>query len=51
MNGPLDGLRIIEGASSIAAPICGLHLLQLGADVIRVDPLHDLGIVGAPDIS
>jgi len=39
MNGPLKGLRIIEGASFIAAPICGLHLLQLGADVIRVDPV------------
>jgi 2-methylfumaryl-CoA isomerase len=39
MTGPLDGLRIVEGASFIAAPICGLHLQQLGAEVIRVDPI------------
>lgn len=39
MYGPLQGLRIVESASFIAAPICGLHMLQLGADVIRVDPI------------
>ncbi|MBB6123352.1 CoA transferase [Sphingobium subterraneum] len=40
----LEGLRIIEGASFIAAPSCGLHLLQMGAQVIRFD---DIG--GGPD--
>lgn len=33
----LSGLRVIEGASFIAAPSCGLNLLQLGAEVIRFD--------------
>lgn len=37
--GILNGLRVVEMASFIAAPSCGLHLLQLGAEVIRVDPL------------
>jgi 2-methylfumaryl-CoA isomerase len=35
---PLSGLRIIEGASFVAAPSAGMALAQLGADVIRVDP-------------
>lgn len=33
----LKGMRVIEGASFIAAPSCGLNLLQLGAEVIRFD--------------
>ncbi|BAT59141.1 E-cinnamoyl-CoA:R-phenyllactate CoA transferase [Variibacter gotjawalensis] len=40
----LKGLRIVEGSSFIAAPSCGLHLLQLGAEVIRFD-----NIGGGPD--
>lgn len=40
----LTGLRIVEGASFIAAPSCGLHLLQLGAEVIRFDMIG-----GGPD--
>jgi 2-methylfumaryl-CoA isomerase len=40
----LKGLRIVEGASFIAAPSCGLHLLQMGAEVIRFD-----AIGGGPD--
>ena len=40
----LKGLRIVEGASFIAAPSCGLHLLQLGAEVIRFDMIG-----GGPD--
>lgn len=35
---PLSGLRVVEGASYVAAPSAGLALAQLGADVIRVDP-------------
>jgi 2-methylfumaryl-CoA isomerase len=42
----LKGLRIVEGASFIAAPSCGLHLLQLGADVIRFDTIG-----GGPDFT
>jgi 2-methylfumaryl-CoA isomerase len=40
----LKGLRIVEGASFIAAPSGGLHLLRLGAEVIRFD-----AIGGGPD--
>ena len=40
----LKGLRIVEGASFIAAPSCALHLQQLGADVIRFDQIG-----GGPD--
>ena len=40
----LQGLRVVEGASFIAAPSCGLHLLQMGAEVIRFD-----NIGGGPD--
>lgn len=38
-NRPLAGLRIIEVSSFVASPLCGLTLSQLGADVIRVDPI------------
>jgi 2-methylfumaryl-CoA isomerase len=43
---PLDGLRIVEVSSFVAAPLGGMTLAQLGADVIRVDPIGgsaDLG--------
>lgn len=40
----LNGLRVVEGASFIAAPSCTQHLLQLGADVIRFDMIG-----GGPD--
>ena len=43
-NGPLRGLRVIELASYVAGPLGGLTLSQLGADVLRVDPLG-----GTPD--
>lgn len=36
---PLTGLRIIEISSFVASPLCGLTLCQLGAEVIRIDPL------------
>lgn len=35
----LDGLRIVEFSAFVAAPTSGLSLAQLGADVIRVDPV------------
>jgi 2-methylfumaryl-CoA isomerase len=35
----LNGMRVVECASFIAAPSCALHLRQLGADVIRIDPI------------
>lgn len=35
---PLHGLRVIELSSFVAAPLGGMTLAQLGADVIRIDP-------------
>ncbi len=40
----LSGLRVIEAASFVAAPYCTMMLAQLGAEVIRIDPIG-----GAPD--
>jgi 2-methylfumaryl-CoA isomerase len=39
MPGILDGLRIVEGSAFVAAPLGGMTLAQLGADVIRFDPI------------
>lgn len=39
MSGVLAGLRIVESAAFVAAPSAGMTLAQLGADVIRIDPL------------
>ena len=39
MYGILEGLRIVEASAFVAAPTGGLTLAQLGADVIRVDPI------------
>ncbi|MGK5532038.1 CoA transferase [Streptomyces sp. URMC 129] len=36
---PLHGMRIIELSSYVASPLSGMTLAQLGADVIRVEPL------------
>ena len=35
----LDGLRIVEFSAFVAAPSSGLIMSQLGAEVIRVDPI------------
>jgi 2-methylfumaryl-CoA isomerase len=42
----LSGLRVVEGASFVAAPTCALHFLQMGAEVIRFDPIG-----GGPDFT
>ncbi|QJR35207.1 CoA transferase [Gemmatimonas groenlandica] len=39
MTGILAGLRVIEGSAFVAAPLGGMTLAQLGADVIRFDPI------------
>jgi 2-methylfumaryl-CoA isomerase len=36
----LEGLRIVEGAAFVAAPLAGMTLAQMGADVIRFDRLR-----------
>jgi 2-methylfumaryl-CoA isomerase len=40
----LEGLTIVEGASFIAGPSCGLHFAQLGATVVRFEQIG-----GGPD--
>jgi 2-methylfumaryl-CoA isomerase len=44
VNRLLQGIRVIEAASFIAAPSCSLYLAQFGAEVIRIDPIG-----GGPD--
>ncbi len=44
-TGPLEGLRVVEISSYVASPLGGMTLAQLGAEVVRVDPIG-----GAPDI-
>ena len=39
MTGVLDGFRLIEGSAFVAAPLGGMTLAQLGADVIRFDQI------------
>ena len=36
---PLAGISVVEVSSFVAAPLCGMTLGQLGAQVIRVDPI------------
>jgi 2-methylfumaryl-CoA isomerase len=43
---PLAGLRVLEISSFVAAPLGGMTLAQLGADVIRIDPVG-----GAADVT
>jgi 2-methylfumaryl-CoA isomerase len=42
---PLSDVTVIEVSSFVAAPLCGMTLNQLGARVIRVDPIG-----GASDV-
>ena len=39
MQDILTGLRVVEGSAFVAAPLCGMTLAQLGAEVIRFDNL------------
>jgi 2-methylfumaryl-CoA isomerase len=39
MAGALSGLRVVEGSAFVAMPLGGMTLAQLGADVIRFDPI------------
>ena len=36
---PLAGMRVVEGSAFVAAPSGGMTLAQLGAEVVRFDPI------------
>lgn len=38
-NAPLAGLRVVEVSAFVAAPLGAMTLAQLGAEVIRIDPI------------
>ncbi len=40
MNGILSHLTLVEGSAFVAAPLAGMSLAQLGATVIRFDPIE-----------
>lgn len=39
MSEILQGLRVVEGCAFVAAPTAGMTLAQMGAEVIRFDPI------------
>jgi len=39
-TGVLDGMRVVEAAAFVAAPLGGMTLAQMGAQVIRIDDLR-----------
>ncbi len=41
MGGPLEGLRVVELVGLGPGPFCGMVLADMGAEVLRVDRLHD----------
>ena len=40
MRMALEGIRVVEVSTWVAAPVCGVLLAEFGADVIRVEPLQ-----------
>ncbi|CAK0749093.1 2-methylfumaryl-CoA isomerase [uncultured Gammaproteobacteria bacterium] len=40
MNKILNSVRVVESSAYVAAPLAGMTLAQLGADVIRFDPIN-----------
>ncbi len=39
-TGPLHGVRVVDIASSYAAPTASMYLADMGADVIKIEPLR-----------
>ena len=40
---PYEGLRVIEFTHMVMGPTCGLVLADLGAEVIKVEPIGKAG--------
>ncbi len=40
LHGPLRGVRVLEFSQIVAGPVAGMNLADLGADVIKVEPLQ-----------
>ncbi len=36
---PLDGIRVVEFSQMVMGPTCGMILADLGADIVKVEPL------------
>ena len=46
MPGPLDGIKILEFTQIIAGPFGGMLLADMGADVIKIEPLEGRTVAG-----
>ncbi|MFT4615455.1 MAG: crotonobetainyl-CoA:carnitine CoA-transferase CaiB-like acyl-CoA transferase [Bacteroidia bacterium] len=39
-QGPLKNIKVVDITAMITGPLCGQHLGDLGADVIKIEPTH-----------